>query len=262
MVAVFYQFLLIRPQRQQGGPPEPDRAACSGRRGRDSGRHDRHPPVDRGYPRRRDRPGHGVGSQGGGHRSSQKDEEFAASEIEGAANLVRHKWLLVAPICSYSGHAYRAPRHPRDRAPSSPFYQSPKLGLDARAAYEIVLRAVPPKGTNSPKTTWTTPVEIMRSRVDKLGVSEPEIRQQEDQISLQLRISDPQKAADLVGKTAQLWLFDLQKNILKPLRRARGSAALLPGADGQPVPAAELEFSRRPSRGRRRSTSSIRRRRR
>ena len=67
-----------------GGPSEPDGAACSGRRGRDSGRHDRHPPVDRGPPRRRDRPGHGgPDRQGGGHRVRRKDEEFAASEIEG-----------------------------------------------------------------------------------------------------------------------------------------------------------------------------------
>ena len=114
--------------------------------------------------------------------------------------------------------------------PSSPFYQSPKLGLDLQGGLEIVLRAVPPKEHELTEDDMDRSVEIMRSRVDKLGVGEPEIRQQgEDQISLQLPgISDPQAAADLVGKTAQLWLFDLQKNILEPTAQSQGSAAHYP----------------------------------
>jgi SecD/SecF fusion protein len=67
-------------------------------------------------------------------------------------------------------------------------------------------------------------VEIMRSRVDKLGVSEPEIRQQgSDQIGIQMPgITNPDEAAKLIGKTAQLWLFDLQKNIVEPTAQTEG----------------------------------------
>jgi SecD/SecF fusion protein len=108
--------------------------------------------------------------------------------------------------------------------PWSPIYQKPKLGLDLQGGLEIVLRAVPPKNHTLTAEDMDRSVEIMRARVDKLGVSEPEIRQQgEDQISIQLPgISDPQKAADLVGKTAQLWLFDFQKNIKEPTAGAEG----------------------------------------
>jgi SecD/SecF fusion protein len=109
--------------------------------------------------------------------------------------------------------------------PPSPLYQAPKLGLDLQGGLEIVLRATPPKG--HPEVTdedMDRSVEIMRSRVDKLGVSEPEIRKQgEDQISVQLPgISDPQQAAELIGKTAQLWLFDLQANLVEPTVQEEG----------------------------------------
>ncbi|HEV3480406.1 MAG TPA: protein translocase subunit SecD [Gaiellaceae bacterium] len=109
--------------------------------------------------------------------------------------------------------------------PPSPLYQAPKLGLDLQGGLEIVLRAVPPKG--HPDVTdedMDRSVEIMRTRVDKLGVSEPEIRKQgENQISVQLPgISDPQQAAELIGKTAQLWLFDLQANLIEPTVQEEG----------------------------------------
>jgi SecD/SecF fusion protein len=108
--------------------------------------------------------------------------------------------------------------------PPSPIYQAPKLGLDLQGGLEIVLRAVPPKNHEITPEDMDRSVEIMRARVDKLGVSEPEIRQQgEDQISIQLPgISDPQSAADLVGKTAQLWLFDLQADIVEPTAQTEG----------------------------------------
>jgi SecD/SecF fusion protein len=120
--------------------------------------------------------------------------------------------------------------------PPSPIYQSPKLGLDLQGGLEIVLRAVPPKGVDRlSEEDMDRSVEIMRSRVDKLGVSEPEIRQQgDDQISIQLPgISDPQQAAELIGKTAQLWLFDLQANIVDPTAQNQGFITY-------PVPSASL----------------------
>jgi SecD/SecF fusion protein len=108
--------------------------------------------------------------------------------------------------------------------PLSPIYQAPKLGLDLQGGLEIVLRAVPPKDHTITEEDMDRSVEIMRSRVDKLGVSEPEIRKQgEDQISVQLPgITDPEQAAALIGKTAQLWLFDLQANILEPTAGEQG----------------------------------------
>jgi SecD/SecF fusion protein len=108
--------------------------------------------------------------------------------------------------------------------PGSPIQQKPKLGLDLQGGLEIVLRAVPPKDHEITDEDMARSVEIMRARVDKLGVSEPEIRKQgSDQISIQLPgINDPGQAAALIGKTAQLWLYDLQANIREPTAQTQG----------------------------------------
>jgi SecD/SecF fusion protein len=108
--------------------------------------------------------------------------------------------------------------------PGSPIQQKPKLGLDLQGGLEIVLRAVPPKDHEITDEDMARSVEIMRNRVDKLGVSEPEIRKQgADQISIQLPgINDPGQAAALIGKTARLELFDLQQDIEEPTAVTQG----------------------------------------
>ncbi len=64
----------------------------------------------------------------------------------------------------------------------------------------------------------------MRNRIDKLGVSEPELRKQgSDQIVIQLAgVHDPKKAAELIGKTAQLELFDLEADLSGPSISSQG----------------------------------------
>ena len=64
----------------------------------------------------------------------------------------------------------------------------------------------------------------MRNRVDKLGVSEPEIRTQgDDQIVIQLPgVQDPEAAAEIIGTTAQLELFDLEASLTGPSTTIRG----------------------------------------
>ncbi len=58
-------------------------------------------------------------------------------------------------------------------------------------------------------------VEIVRARVDKLGVSEPVIQAQPpDRIIVQLPgVNDPQKAVEQVGRTAQLQIRLLAQNV-------------------------------------------------
>ena len=64
----------------------------------------------------------------------------------------------------------------------------------------------------------------MRNRIDKLGVAEPEIRKQgSNQIVIQLAgVHDPKKAAELIGKTAQLELFDLEADLTGPSISSQG----------------------------------------
>ncbi|MGH3000875.1 MAG: protein translocase subunit SecD, partial [Gaiellaceae bacterium] len=96
--------------------------------------------------------------------------------------------------------------------PGSPIHQKPTLGLDLQGGLEVVLKAVPPKGQSVDASGMTTAVSIVQSRIDKLGVSSPEVRKQgTDQIVVQLAgVHDPAKAAAIIGKTAQLQLFDFE----------------------------------------------------
>ena len=102
--------------------------------------------------------------------------------------------------------------------PGSPGQREPNLGLDLQGGLEVVLKAVPPPGRDLTKGDLDRSIEIMRSRVDKLGVSEPEIRKQgNDQIVIELPgIRDPATAASLIGKTAQLELYDLETSVTGP----------------------------------------------
>src|SRR5262245_8511096 len=116
--------------------------------------------------------------------------------------------------------------------PASPAHKSPTLGLDLRGGLEVVLKAVPPKNHQLTQGDLDRSVTIMRSRIDKLGVSEPEIRKQgSDQIVIQLAgVHDPRRAAQLIGKTAQLEFYDLEADLTGPSI----------GADGQPRAASTL----------------------
>src|SRR5437763_11394327 len=86
--------------------------------------------------------------------------------------------------------------------PGSPVYKKPTLGLDLQGGLEVVLKAVPPKNHKLTLDDITRSIDIMRQRIDKLGVSEPEIRKQgTDQIVIQLAgVHDPAAAAKLIGK--------------------------------------------------------------
>src|SRR2546423_1319073 len=90
--------------------------------------------------------------------------------------------------------------------PGSPIHKKPTLGLDLRGGLEVVLKAVPPKGHALTAADLDRSVTIMRDRIDRLGVSEPDVRKQPpNEIVIQLAgVHDPAKAAALIGKTDQL----------------------------------------------------------
>jgi SecD/SecF fusion protein len=102
--------------------------------------------------------------------------------------------------------------------PGSPAHKKVTLGLDLQGGLEVVLKAVPPKGKTCDSACMDRSVSIMRSRIDKLGVSEPEIRKQgKDQIVIQLAgVHDVNKAAQIIGTTAQLQFFDFEADTVGP----------------------------------------------
>jgi SecD/SecF fusion protein len=102
--------------------------------------------------------------------------------------------------------------------PGSPLREEPTLGLDLQGGLAVTLQAVPPPDRELTDDDLNRSVDIMRNRVDKLGVSEPEIRTQgNDQIVIQLPgVKDPEAAAEIIGTTAQLELFDLETSVVGP----------------------------------------------
>jgi SecD/SecF fusion protein len=109
--------------------------------------------------------------------------------------------------------------------PGSPVHKKVTLGLDLQGGLEVVLQAKPAKGQKLDASALDRSVSIMRQRVDKLGVSEPEIRKQgSNQIVIELAgVHDPAKAASIIGKTAQLELYDLETSLTGPSVTAAGN---------------------------------------
>src|SRR5881392_4032709 len=100
----------------------------------------------------------------------------------------------------------------------SPVHRRATLGLDLQGGLEVVLKANPPKGHKLTADDLSRSIDIMRNRIDKLGVSEPEIRKQgTNQIVIQLAgVHDPAAAAKLIGKTAVLQFYDFEADLTGP----------------------------------------------
>jgi SecD/SecF fusion protein len=109
-------------------------------------------------------------------------------------------------------------------APGSPVQKEPTLGLDLQGGLEVTLQAVPPPDRELTDEDLNRSVDIMRNRVDKLGVTEPEIRTQgSNQIVIQLPgVKDAAAAAEIIGTTAQLELYDLETSLTGPSISAAG----------------------------------------
>jgi preprotein translocase subunit SecD len=78
---------------------------------------------------------------------------------------------------------------------------SPQLGLDLQGGFSVVLTA---KG-NPPSDSIEKAKEIIRQRIDGLGVSEPEVTRQGDNVVVELPgVKDRKKSQQIVGQTAKL----------------------------------------------------------
>jgi preprotein translocase subunit SecD len=78
---------------------------------------------------------------------------------------------------------------------------TPKLGLDLQGGAYVVLRPAHKVDTSVLEQS----IRIIRSRVDALGVAEPDISRQGSSIVIQLPgVKDQKRALDLVGQTAEL----------------------------------------------------------
>ncbi|HZE06392.1 MAG TPA: protein translocase subunit SecD, partial [Solirubrobacteraceae bacterium] len=92
------------------------------------------------------------------------------------------------------------------------------LGLDLRGGVQLVYEGQPTAQSKVTPAALNRAVDIMRSRVDQLGVSQPEIQTDgQSQISVGLPdVSNINRAEQEVGTTAMLYFYDWEANALTP----------------------------------------------
>jgi SecD/SecF fusion protein len=99
------------------------------------------------------------------------------------------------------------------------FAKPTRLGLDLQGGVQLVYEARPTKQQPTVnQDALDRAVDIMRQRVDSLGVAEPELqRSGRNQIDVSLPgEKNAQRAADQVGTTAQMYFYDWEPNVLDP----------------------------------------------
>src|SRR5688572_20401679 len=127
--------------------------------------------------------------------------------------------------------------------------QPTRLGLDLKGGVELVYQAKPtPQQPTVDAEAMDRALDILRQRVDKLGVAEPEIqRSGRDQINVDLPdVKNAKRAIDQVGKTAQLFFYDWEPNVIGPAGRPDPTN---PQVTQNPIPGlydAVLRASKRP----------------
>ncbi len=92
-----------------------------------------------------------------------------------------------------------------------------RLGLDLQGGVQLVYEA-----NSTPQVPEITPealersLDIMRERVDQFGVAEPELLiSGNNQLELNLPgVDDPDRVAEQVGSTAQMFFYDWEPNVL------------------------------------------------
>ncbi|HEU5252472.1 MAG TPA: protein translocase subunit SecD [Solirubrobacterales bacterium] len=106
-----------------------------------------------------------------------------------------------------------------------------KLGLDLQGGLELVYQGQPTGTSNEVSgEDIEDSISIIEQRINKLGVSEPEIaRLGADNITVSLPgVTDARRAAEQVGTTAQLYYYDWEPNLIGPERVIGGKPGLQP----------------------------------
>jgi SecD/SecF fusion protein len=99
-----------------------------------------------------------------------------------------------------------------------------RLGLDLKGGVSLIYKGTPTAQAKVDSESLNRAIDIMRKRVDQLGVSQPEIQRTGNaEIDVSLPdVSNAKRAQDEVGKTAQLQFYDWETNVI--------------GSEGKPAP--------------------------
>lgn len=92
-----------------------------------------------------------------------------------------------------------------------PWTESTKLGLDLEGGVSVQLEGYQTDGSQVTREEMEQAVEVIRQRVDSLGVTEPEIQiQGQDQVAVNIPgITDSDRAVEVIGRTAQLGFYEV-----------------------------------------------------
>src|SRR5580692_1685912 len=92
------------------------------------------------------------------------------------------------------------------------------LGLDLQGGSEIVFEARPGRATPVDAASIANTINIIRSRIDTLGVSEPVITQAgSNLIDVQLpNVKNAAEAEKVVGAAGQLYFYDWENSVIAP----------------------------------------------
>jgi SecD/SecF fusion protein len=98
------------------------------------------------------------------------------------------------------------------------FAKKTLLGLELKGGVELVYQAKPTAQSKVTPESLERAIDIMRKRVDQLGVAQPEIQSSgEDEIDVGLPdVQNAERAQNEVGKTAQLQFYDWEPNVIGP----------------------------------------------
>jgi SecD/SecF fusion protein len=100
--------------------------------------------------------------------------------------------------------------------PGSPLSKPTRQGLDLKGGVDLVYQAKPTRQSQVTSDAIQRTMDIMRERIDTLGVAEPEIqRSGENQIEVALPdVKNADQAQQQVGTTAQLLFYDWEKSVV------------------------------------------------
>ena len=107
------------------------------------------------------------------------------------------------------------------------------LGLDLKGGIELVYQGQRTPQSPVTQASLNRAVDIMRSRVDQLGVSEPSIQTTGNSlITVGLPdVHDVARAEQEVGQTAQLYFYDWEANVLTPTGKPAAQGLLTQDPD-------------------------------
>ncbi len=117
-----------------------------------------------------------------------------------------------------------------------------RLGLDLKGGVELTYQARPTAQSKVDSESLNRAIDIMRKRVDQLGVAQPEIqRTGSDEIDVALPdVSNAGRAQAQVGKTALLYFYDWEPNVIGPDGKPAPSESTVTGGEQAASSAAGL----------------------